>query len=131
MDISAMSPICQGNPGGVNYDAPYPVAEGVRDYFSQDVERAVDVGIEATPVGSLKQSTLDPLASVDLPLAYWLQVEEAARCCVALFTHNDADADQLRRVAKHLDEPCVRHEDEVLVGLLTQPDGLCPAVVLA
>ncbi len=33
-----MRPIRQGNPDGVNYHTPYPVAEGVRDYFSQDVE---------------------------------------------------------------------------------------------
>ena len=42
-----MGPIRQGDPGGVNYHTPYPVAEGVRDYFSQDVERAIDVRVEA------------------------------------------------------------------------------------
>jgi len=35
MDIAAMRPIRQGNPDRVNYYTRYPVAEGVRDYFSR------------------------------------------------------------------------------------------------
>ena len=34
MDIAAMRPIRQGNPDGVNYHTPYPIAEGVWDYFA-------------------------------------------------------------------------------------------------
>jgi len=33
-DITAMWPIRQGDPDGVNYNTPYPVAKGVRDYFA-------------------------------------------------------------------------------------------------
>jgi hypothetical protein len=51
MDSAAMWPIRQGNPDRVNDHTPSPVAEGVWDYFSQAIVRAVDVGVEATPVG--------------------------------------------------------------------------------
>src|SRR5262249_9128857 len=123
MDMTAMRPIRQGDPDRVNYHTPYPVAEGVRDYFSQNIVRAVDVGVEATPIGGLEQSAFDAFANIDVMLSHRLQVEEAAQGSVVLLAHHDADADQLRLVTQHLDEPCVGHEDEVLIGALAQPDG--------
>ena len=45
-----MRPIRRGHPDGVNYYARYPVAKGVRDYFSHDVVRAIDVRVEAAPI---------------------------------------------------------------------------------
>jgi hypothetical protein len=72
MDTAAMWPIRQGDPDGVSHHTPYPIAEGVWDYFAQDVERAIAVRIQATPVGGLKQPAFDAFASADLLLAYWL-----------------------------------------------------------
>lgn len=94
-----MWPIRQGDPDGVNCDTPYPVAEGVWDYFSHDIVGAIDVRVEATPGGGLKQPTFDAFANIDVMLAHRLQVEEAALGSVTLFAHDDLDADQLRLVA--------------------------------
>ena len=63
-----MRPIRQGNPDRVNYNTPYPIAEGVWDYFSHDVEGSVDVRIQAAPSARAKQPAFDPVASVDLVL---------------------------------------------------------------
>src|SRR5262249_30942993 len=98
MNISAMRSLRQGDPDGVNYHYPYPVAEGVRDYVSQNMVRTLDAGVEAAPAGGLKHPPFDALAGIDLPLAHRLEVEEAALGGVALLAHDDADADQLRLV---------------------------------
>ncbi len=45
-----MRPIRQGNPDGVNYHTPYPIAKGVWDYFSQNVVGAIDVRVQAAPI---------------------------------------------------------------------------------
>ena len=60
-----MWPIRQGDPDRVNYDTRYPVAQSVRDYFSHDVERTVDIGIEAPPIARAIEPALDPLATED------------------------------------------------------------------
>ena len=78
MDSVALWSIRQGKPDGVNYDTPYPVAKGVRDYFAQDVVRAVHVRIQAPSIARAKQAACDTPARVDLVLADWFQVKEAA-----------------------------------------------------
>ena len=54
--MAAMRPIRQGPPGRVNHHTPSPVAAGVRDSFAQDVERAVDVRVEAAPIAGAEQA---------------------------------------------------------------------------
>src|SRR5215510_1766371 len=92
MDMAAMRPIRQGNPDRVNYDTRYPVAQGVWDYFSHDVERTVDVRIQAAPIAGTEQPTFDAFASIDVTFAHRLHVEEAALGGVALLAHHDVDA---------------------------------------
>src|SRR5258708_34728243 len=104
MDISAVRPIHQGNPDGVNCYTRYPVAGGVWAYFAQDVVRAVDVRVQPAPVARAEQSALDALAGIDRVLADRLQVQEAALGGVAFFAHEDLDAHQFRLVAQQLDE---------------------------
>jgi hypothetical protein len=116
MDIFAMGPIRQGNPDGVNDHTCCPVAKGVRDYFSHDIERAVDIRIQAAPRTRAEEPARDTLPCIDLVFAYRFQVEEAALGGVALLAHDDAHAHQLRLVVQQLNEPRMRHEDEVLVG---------------
>ena len=113
-----MWPIRQGNPDRVNYYTPYPVAEGVRDYFAQDIVRAIHIRVEAPPIAGAEQSALDAFASVDVTFAHRLEVEEAALGGVTLLAHHDLDADQLRLVAQHLDEARMGHEHEVLIRSL-------------
>ena len=76
MDIAAMRPIRQGNPDGVNHYTPSPIAEGVWDYFANDVVGAIDVRVESAPAACTEPSTFDAFANIDLLLAHRLQVEE-------------------------------------------------------
>jgi hypothetical protein len=131
MDITAMRPMCQRDPDGVNYHTRYPVAKGVRDYFAQNVVRAVDVGIEAASTPGAKQPTLDARASVDLMLSDGFEIKEAAPGGVALLSHDDPYAHQFRLVAQDPNEASVRHKYEVLVGAPPQHDLLFPSVVFA
>jgi hypothetical protein len=98
IDITAMWPMRQGNPDGVNYDTPYPVAKGVRDYFAQDVVRAIDVCVEPASIARAKKATLNSLACVSVMLAHRRQVEKPALACVALFRYDYADAKLFRLV---------------------------------
>ena len=68
MDSAAMRPIRQGKPDRVNHDTPSPVADGVRDSFAQDIDRAVDVRIQAAPIAGAEQAALDAFANIDLLL---------------------------------------------------------------
>ena len=116
MDSAAMWPIRQGDPDRVNYDTRYPVAQSVRDYFSHDVERTVDIGIEAPPIARAIEPALDPLATEDRGRLgrsvdrQWISVEEAGLTGIALFAHKNTDADQLCLIGQHRDEARVRHE---------------------
>ena len=126
-----MRPIRQGHPDRVNYHTPYPIAEGVWDYFAQNVVGAVDVRVQAAPSARAKQPAFDPVASVDLVLADGFQIEEAAFGGLALLAHNDANADEGGFVLKHLHEAGMWHKDKVLVGSLPQANRLLPVGILA
>lgn len=43
---------------GMNYCTPYPIAKGLWDYFSENVQSAVDIGIDAATITGTKQATL-------------------------------------------------------------------------
>src|SRR5262245_7088421 len=59
MDSAAMRPSHQGNPDGVNYHTLSPVAEGVRDYFAQDIVRAIYIRGDPPPIRRAKGPALD------------------------------------------------------------------------
>jgi hypothetical protein len=52
MDSAAMRLMRQGDPDGVNYHTPYPVAKGIRDSCSQDIVRAIHIRVHP-PVARL------------------------------------------------------------------------------
>src|SRR5215472_9932402 len=106
--------IHQGHPDGVNYNTRYPVANSVRDYFAQNIVRAIDVRVEALPGAGAKQPAFDAFAGIDLMVANRFQIKKTALGGVALLGHHDLHPDQFRLVAQHLDEASVRDEDETL-----------------
>jgi hypothetical protein len=65
MDSAAMLSIRQGDPDRVNYHTRYPIAEGVWDYFSQDIVRAIDIRIQTTPIARAIEPTLEPPPTED------------------------------------------------------------------
>ena len=71
MDIAAIRPIRQGNPDGVNYYTLYPVAKGVRDYFANDVVRAIHIRVEAAPIRRAIEPTLEPPPTEDRGRMGW------------------------------------------------------------
>jgi hypothetical protein len=61
MDITALRPIRQGDPDGVNYNTPSPIAEGVWDSCAQNVVGSVAVRVQAASMARAKQPACDPL----------------------------------------------------------------------
>jgi hypothetical protein len=110
MDITAMRPIRQGDPDGVNYNTPYPIAEGVWDYFAQNIEGAVDVRVQAAPIARAIEATLDSSACVGIMFAHKLQIKKATLGGVPLLSHENVDTNQFRLVLKHLDKAGMRHK---------------------
>src|SRR5258707_7744219 len=131
MDISAMWSVRQDNPDRVNYDTRYSVAEGVRDYFAQDVIGSVHVGIQTYAGARPEQPALHPPAQISLRLPHWLPIEKAALRGVALLGHKHPNAHQLGFVAQQVDEASLWDKHEVLVASTPQCNVLFPAVVLS
>src|SRR5262249_39416398 len=137
MDSAAMRPIRQGDPDGVNYHTPYPIAIGVWDYFAHDVVRAIHIGVEVPPIRRAIEPALDPPPTKDRGRMGWsvdrerVPVEEARLTGVALLRHQNTDAHQLCLVLEHLDKAGMWHKHEVLIRSLPQLNLLFPAVALA
>src|SRR5262249_32584447 len=132
MDSAAMRPMRQGNPDRVNYDTPYPVAKGVRDSFAHNVVRAIDVGVEASPIARAIQPALEAPPTEDrgrmggIVDRERISVEEAGLTGVALLGNLHLNAHQFGLVAQYLDEARMWHKHDVLVGPLPQPNRLFP-----
>lgn len=119
------------NPYRLNYGNPYPVCEGIRDYFAKDVIAGIHIGMDELSVGSAEQPALETLPSVDLVFANVLQIEKTALRGVTFLGDDNLNADQLRFVGEHGNELCMWDRYKVLVGTCTKIDVLFPAVVLA
>ncbi len=121
-----------GKPYRVYYHTPtIPLPKGVGDYFSQNVQAAVHVGVVVVSIGAAKQATLDALAQVLLMLANRLVVEKAALAGIALFRQDHLYANQLTLVAQHLNKSGVRDAHKVLIGAFAQGGVLLPIDVFA
>jgi hypothetical protein len=71
--------VCRGSPDRVNYNTRFPLPEGSRDCFSDDVVRAIHVSvIDRTPISSPEEAALNALAGVVLLVADRLIVQETA-----------------------------------------------------
>ena len=118
-----------GTPNRVNYNTRFPLPEGSRDCFSQNVVRAIHVGIDdLPPISGAEQPARDTLAGVVLVVLDWLAIQEAALASVALIREHDLDAYQLGFIGQHLNKAGVWHLDKVLVVPLPNADLLLPAV---
>ena len=115
----------------MDYHTPDPIAKGVWDCFSDDVVRAVHVGIDPPTVCGAKHPACDPRAHIAFAVSNRLGIQKAAFARVALVDRAYFDADQFRLVLEHLDEAGVRHLHEVLVVPPSDGDLLLPAIVFA
>ena len=59
----------------------------------------------------------------------WIQVEERGFGGIALFSHDDADPDELRFVLQHLNQTAVRDLHKRLIVATAQLDFLFPAQI--
>jgi hypothetical protein len=66
---------------GMHYDIPYPPAgEGVRDYFSHNVERSVHIGMQRSPSRGTEETAMHPFAHVLLVFPDGFSIQSDV-CC--------------------------------------------------
>ncbi len=95
--------------------ALYPLPEGVRDCFSENIVAAIDIGMDASAGAGTEQAPRDPLAQVLLVVTDRLLVQKAVLASVAFLLQDDPYAYQSRFIGEHLDETSVRDAHKVLI----------------
>src|SRR5215472_7942206 len=91
-----------GKPSGPNCSGRYPWAKSCREYFSSDIETAVDIGMDGStvfdtipaPITTTRKTRL--LLLLDSPsrviAGQGIQIQEAGFAGIALFRDQHADA---------------------------------------
>ena len=103
---------------GAHCGGLYPWAKGCRDYFSSDVKGPIHVGMDGSATFDAIPAAIATTRETRFVLLLgalrwiigweWVEVQEAGFARVALFPNDHANADQLRFIRQHLDEPTVR-----------------------
>ena len=116
----------------------YPLPEGVRDCFAQNVVRAVDICLNAPPILSSIQPTLLALPTkgrlvLSRGVVDWqrVNIQEGCLARIALFLHNHPYPGELRFVAEHVDEAGMRQLHKMLIVDPAQLGPLLPEPVFA
>ena len=119
------------NPYRANCDARQSANKGVRDRFSDDIQGAVDIGVNEPSVSRLKQAAIEAATQIFGLMADLLKVKKRAFGSVALVLNDDLEADQPGLVTDQLNQLGVGNRDKLLVVDPPDLDCLFPPFVIA
>jgi hypothetical protein len=112
--------------------------ESSRSYFSENISRAIDIGMDHSPIGGSIQSPCDPFAAKLVVSLFafaihgqGVEIKQTGFACIRLFGEDHANADQFCFILKHLNEASVRDLHEMLIHAFSQANLLLLQRILA
>jgi hypothetical protein len=121
------------DPSGVQRAPSIPSCEPgrVRECFSQDIVRAIHVGIDLDPGGGSIQPARHAPAEIFVVVFYGFLVDKRASGRVGFFRFAKSNARVLAFIAEFRDKALERDRNEILVVLSPEVNLLFPFIILA
>src|SRR6266571_4291559 len=129
-----------GKPYGVNYIARYSLCKGIGSTFTENVVCAVHIRADLASIFGAIQTVSATYALtakdvlfliVGFVVGEGIKVKKAGLTGIALFPDFYLDTHECSLVRDHLDEPCMRNGNEILIVALPHATFLLPEGVLA